>query len=246
MQLAGDLIDQKSQDHVAATGFIAAGPFTSQQTAKERERSRYEQLDDLIGTVGTAMLGLSVACARCHDHKFDPISSDDYYSMITAFGKTGFQTVGTDFEPEIYKAAKEEFERNHRPIVKALKAYEDNELPKRSSEMKKEWQSHETDETLLAKKQKDWEAKQIPVIKRGGLKQYPIEIRSSTANGNATIQTDGENITLITAQIRKKQLTPSKARPDRFRGSPPSCLRFSLTTDCPARARSGQGWQLRA
>ena len=204
MQLAGDLIDQKSHDHVAATGFIAAGPFTSQQTAKERERSRYEQLDDLIGTVGTAMLGLSVACARCHDHKFDPISSDDYYSMITAFGKTGFQTVGTDFEPEIYKAAKEEFERNHRPIVKALKTYEDNELPKRASEIKKEWQSHEADETLLAKNQKDWEAKQLPVIKRGGVKQYPIEIRSSTANGNATIQTDGENITLITGANPEK------------------------------------------
>jgi len=204
MQLAGDLIDQKSHDHVAATGFIAAGPFTSQQTAKERERSRYEQLDDLIGTVSTAMLGLSVACARCHDHKFDPISSDDYYSMITAFGKTGFQTVGTDFKPEIYKTAKEEFERNHQPIVKALKAYEDNDLPKRATEWHKEWQSHEVDETLLAKRQKDWEAKHIPIIKRSGLKQYPIEILSSTATGNATIQTDSAHITRLTGANPEK------------------------------------------
>ena len=204
MQLAGDLIDDKSQDHVAATGFIAAGPFTSQQTAKERERSRYEQLDDLIGTVGTTMLGLSVACARCHDHKFDPISADDYYSMITAFGKTGFQTVGTDFEPDAYKAAKEEFERKHQPIVKALKAYEDNDLPKRAAEWRKEWQSHEVDDTLLAKRQKDWEAKQTPIIKRGGLKQYPIDIRSSTATGNAKIQTDSENITRLTGANPEK------------------------------------------
>ncbi len=198
MQLAGDLIDDKSQDHVAATGFIAAGTFTSQQTAKERERSRYEQLDDLIGTVGTTMLGLSVACARCHDHKFDPISADDYYSMITAFGKTGFQTVGTDFEPGIYKADKEEFDRKHQPIVDALKAFEDSDLPKRAAEWRKAWQSHEVDDSLLAAGLKGWEEKQIPIIKRGGLKQYLIGLRTSTATGNATIQTDNAHITRLT------------------------------------------------
>ena len=194
MQLAGDLIDDQSYDHLAATGFIAAGPFTSQQTAKERERSRYEQLDDLISTVGTAMLGISVACARCHDHKFDPVSMDDYYSMISAFGKTGFQTVGTDFKPEVYKAAKEEFDRKHKPVVEALKAYEEGDLKKQAAQWHKTWLTNEVDESLLSKGQKAWEEAEIPNIKSGGLKQYAIEMRSSSATGNATIQTGNAGI----------------------------------------------------
>jgi hypothetical protein len=197
MQLAGDLIDDQSYDHLAATGFIAAGPFTSQQTAKERERSRYEQLDDLISTVGTAMLGLSVACARCHDHKFDPVTSDDYYSMISAFEKTGFQTVGTDFKPEVYKAAKAEFDRKHQPVVDALKAYEEGDLKKQAAEWHQAWLKNEVDESLLAKGQKAWEEAEIPRIKRGGLKQYAIEMRTSTATGNATIQTGSGGITRL-------------------------------------------------
>jgi len=197
MQLAGDLIDDQSYDHLAATGFIAAGPFTSQQTAKERERSRYEQLDDLIATVGTAMLGMSVACARCHDHKFDPVSSDDYYSMISAFGKAGFQTVGTDFKPEIYKAAKAEFDRKHQPVVEALKAYEEGDLKKQAAQWHKTWLTNEVDESLLAKGQKAWEEAEIPKIKQGGVKQYAIEMHTSTATGNATIQTGNGGITRL-------------------------------------------------
>ena len=198
MQLAGDLIDDQSYDHLAATGFIAAGPFTSQQTAKERERSRYEQLDDLIGTVGTAMLGMSVACARCHDHKFDPVSSDDYYSMISAFGKTGFQTVGTDFEPEVYKAEKEEFDRKHKPVVEALKAYEEGDLKKAAAQWHKKWLTNDVDDSQVAEQQKAWEKAQIPSIRRGGLKQYAIEMNKSVSTGGATIQTGAAGVTLLT------------------------------------------------
>ena len=74
LQIAGDQIEPKDYMAQAATGFLAAGPFTSQQTQKERERSRYEQLDDVVGTIGTSMLGLTIGCARCHDHKFDPLA----------------------------------------------------------------------------------------------------------------------------------------------------------------------------
>ncbi|MFT5130046.1 MAG: hypothetical protein ACI8W8_003675 [Rhodothermales bacterium] len=200
MQLAGDLIDDKSFDHLAATGFIAAGPFTSQQTAKERERSRYEQLDDLIATVGTAMLGLSVACARCHDHKFDPVSADDYYSMVAAFGKTGFQTVGTNFEPEVYATAKAEFERQHQPVVDALKTYEEGELRTRALEWQQKWLANEVDDALLATVQKTWEETQIPIINRGGLKQYAIEMRASSATGKAVIQTGHDHISLLSGE----------------------------------------------
>jgi len=129
LQIAGDQLGPTDYMSQAATGFLAAGPFTSQQTQKERERSRYEQLDDLIHTVGTATLGLTLGCARCHDHKFDPISSNDYYRMIAAFAETGFQDYQHDRSPEKYKTEKAAFDITHKPFVDARLKYEKEQLP---------------------------------------------------------------------------------------------------------------------
>lgn len=62
LQIAGDQIVPADYVAQSATGFLAAGPFTTQQTQKERERSRYEQLDDVVATIGTSMLGLTIGC----------------------------------------------------------------------------------------------------------------------------------------------------------------------------------------
>ena len=108
-----------------------AAPFTSQQTQKERERSRYEQLDDIVGTLGTTMLGLTVGCARCHDHKFDPLPTHDYYRIVSCFAATGFQDFDHDPDPSATRAAKEKFDRAHQPLVDARTKFEREELPKR-------------------------------------------------------------------------------------------------------------------
>ena len=129
LQIAGDLIGGNDHMAQAATGFLASGPFTSQQTQKERERSRYEQLDDLISTVGTATLGLTLGCARCHDHKFDPIPSHDYYRLIASFAETGFQDFQFDRQPDKYKQEKAAFDAEHNPFVDARVAYEKATLP---------------------------------------------------------------------------------------------------------------------
>ena len=81
-QIAGDALGAD-----VATGFLVGGPvdivgspdivLTSQQRADE--------LDDMVGTTGTAFLGLTLGCARCHSHKFDPISHREYYSMVAVF-----------------------------------------------------------------------------------------------------------------------------------------------------------------
>ncbi len=61
------------------------GAFPTQLTEAEFESARYNELDDMVSTTGTAMLGLTIGCARCHDHKFDPISSDEYYRIASVF-----------------------------------------------------------------------------------------------------------------------------------------------------------------
>ena len=133
-QLAGDLMAgtnwdtsekaERALELVSATGFIVGGPFTTQQTQKERERSRYEQLDDIIHTMGTSMLGLTVGCARCHDHKYDPIGTHDYYEWAAMFSDVGFADVGVDLQPNVYRDAKAAYDKAHTPLVAARAARE--------------------------------------------------------------------------------------------------------------------------
>ena len=87
-QIAGEQLAPDSQSARAATGFLVAGVENIIQTEKEFERDRYDKLDDIASTIGTAMLGLTIGCARCHDHKYDPISQRDYYRFLSTFGKT--------------------------------------------------------------------------------------------------------------------------------------------------------------
>ena len=87
-QIAGDELAPQNPLAVKATGFLAAGVFPTQLTEAEFERARYDELDDMIGTLGVAMLGVSTGCARCHDHKFDPIPTSDYYQLAAVFATT--------------------------------------------------------------------------------------------------------------------------------------------------------------
>ena len=82
-QIAGDEIDGKSFETMIATGFLRAGPRVAFREKDNPER-RWDYVDDLLGTVGRGVLGLTVNCARCHNHKFDPIAQKDYYSLAAA------------------------------------------------------------------------------------------------------------------------------------------------------------------
>jgi hypothetical protein len=79
-QIAGDEMDGKSNDSLIATGFLRMGPRVLFREKDNPER-RYDYLDEIIGTIGKGTLGLTVNCARCHNHKFDPISQKDYYAI---------------------------------------------------------------------------------------------------------------------------------------------------------------------
>lgn len=81
-QIAGDAMGAD-----IATGFLVAGPVDQVKGAdpKLRQAQRMNELDDMINTTGTAFLGLTIGCARCHNHKFDPVSQRDYYSLQAVF-----------------------------------------------------------------------------------------------------------------------------------------------------------------
>ena len=81
-QLAGDELDEVGPDHLVALGFCRNGPTISNQV---NEKNRVDEVDDVVATTGSVFLGLTVGCARCHDHKYEPISQHDYYRMFAVF-----------------------------------------------------------------------------------------------------------------------------------------------------------------
>ncbi len=86
-QLAGDVLPDADWLARSATGFLVAGSHdvVGNQAPEAALQQRADDLDDMVGATSTAFLGLTVQCARCHDHKFDPITQRDYYGLQAAF-----------------------------------------------------------------------------------------------------------------------------------------------------------------
>jgi Protein of unknown function (DUF1553)/Protein of unknown function (DUF1549)/Planctomycete cytochrome C len=82
-QLAGDEVKNTTLRSHIATSFLRLGTYES--NAADHTNARYAHLDDIVSTVSMAFLGLTVQCARCHDHKFEPVSQEDYYRMLAVF-----------------------------------------------------------------------------------------------------------------------------------------------------------------
>ncbi len=89
-QIAGDLLKPKSEsdreENLIATGFLALGSMDLNE--RDTEQFQLDRIDDQIDTVGRATMGLTLACARCHDHKFDPVPQKDYYAIAGIFAST--------------------------------------------------------------------------------------------------------------------------------------------------------------
>jgi hypothetical protein len=84
-QLAGDELPDRSYDSVTALGFCRNGPFIGDMVLMQNEMTRQDELDDIVSTTSAAFLGLSIGCARCHNHKYDPLAQKDYYRMVSVF-----------------------------------------------------------------------------------------------------------------------------------------------------------------
>ncbi len=90
-QIAGDILFPNDPQATVALGFLAAGPWDEsslrdiREDSIDRKAGQYLDRDDMVGTVGLSFLSATVQCARCHDHKFDPISQKEYYGLQAVF-----------------------------------------------------------------------------------------------------------------------------------------------------------------
>ena len=87
-QIAGDVLPDTDHRSVIATGFLVAGPWDevgqNQQSAAMKAVVRQDEMEDYVSVVGQTFLGLTLHCARCHDHKFDPVRQEEYYRLASA------------------------------------------------------------------------------------------------------------------------------------------------------------------
>ena len=90
-QLAGDLLPDATPDQVVATAFHRNAP-TNIEAGTDPAEDRYKVIVDRVNTTGTVWLGLTVGCAQCHNHKYDPISAKEYYELYAFFDKAPMET----------------------------------------------------------------------------------------------------------------------------------------------------------
>ena len=128
-QIAGDELAPENPLAWMATGFLGAGAFPTQLTEREFESTRYNELDDMTATTSVAFLGLSIGCARCHDHKFDPISSEDYYRFAASFTAAIRSEKTLDLDPEANRKIAADHKLKLEELRKELMAYEAEQLP---------------------------------------------------------------------------------------------------------------------
>ncbi len=99
-QLAGDELDAKNDELLVASGFNRLGPLRKNAGNQEVASSRNEVLTEMTNVVGSAFLGVTIGCARCHNHKFDPVRQSDYYRIQAYFAAV--------YDKDIVKATPEE------------------------------------------------------------------------------------------------------------------------------------------
>jgi hypothetical protein len=142
-QIVGDKIDKQS---AAGTGFFALGPTYASDGGDPDSiaQAKGETLDDRVDTFSRAFLGLTVACARCHDHKFDPIPQQDYYSIAGVFNNTreGETPLADESVVAAYHQARRPIYDRHDQIGKTRTKASQEKRPVSSEEQKQinSWQ----------------------------------------------------------------------------------------------------------
>jgi len=117
-QLAGDLLPGRDQDTLIATGFNR-NTLTNREGGTDPEQFRQEQVVDRAATLGTVWLGLTVGCAQCHNHKFDPIQQKEFYQIAAFFDSEDEVDVPAPLPGEIgpWLAARPEYERKREELL---------------------------------------------------------------------------------------------------------------------------------
>ena len=158
-QLAGDELPDATIETITATGYYRLGIWDDEPA--DPELARYDELDDIITVTGQGMLGLTMNCARCHDHKIDPIPQQDYYAMLaffqglTPYGTRGNQTANNQWEeagPDVM-AKRRDWARRRGELQRDIRKIEQRGIAKMSAPDQRATEGPERAAVLKAKLQ---------------------------------------------------------------------------------------------
>jgi hypothetical protein len=126
LQIAGDDLAPGNRDALIATGFCRCGPREVVGGNVIPEEKRQSELTEITGTVGSVFLGMTIGCARCHDHKFDSIPTTDYYRLQSFFAASELtdSPISSQKDREAYAAVEKAIQQKVAPFKKELAALE--------------------------------------------------------------------------------------------------------------------------
>jgi len=206
-QIAGDMLPNVDIDQKIATGFHR-NTMVNQEGGIDPEESRFEILVDRVSTTATVWLGSTIACAQCHNHKYDPFSQKDFYRLMAFFDNAefqiGYQSPGEDnsryiLEPQISLPTPEQEERRRLldGEIKQIEAKLRTQTPDLDAEQAK-WERELLDE------QSKWIALDpIKLESTGGATLKKLDDKSVLVGG----ATEEQDIYLITAKTDLKNIT---------------------------------------
>jgi hypothetical protein len=136
-QLAGDLLPKVTVEQKVATGFHR-NTLTNKEGGVDQEQYRVEQVVDRVNTTAKAFLGITLGCAQCHDHKYDPFSQREYYQMFAFFNCDREVDIPAplDEDPQAEKKLRDQFVARRAALVKALENYT-RQLPAKQQKWEK-------------------------------------------------------------------------------------------------------------
>jgi hypothetical protein len=194
-QIAGDVLRPDDKHAVVATGFLVAGPYDEvgkqQQSAAMKLVVRQDELEDLVSVVGQTFLGLTVNCARCHDHKFDPIRQREYYQLCSALD--GVQHGTRDLsEPAVREQARK-LDQEIAALQKTLRELEAKKPPDeggRREELKHQIAAQSDERAKLNVFTTYAVTPQTPGVTHVLLRGNPASLGNSVTPGGAATRTD--------------------------------------------------------
>ncbi len=170
-QIAGDLLPKATQDQIVATGYLR-NSMINEEGGIDPEQFRMEAMFDRMDAIGKGILGLTIQCCQCHNHKYDPITQADYYRMF-AFLNSCHEANVAVYTPD------EQLKRSN--IFRLIKAIEDDLKHKHPDWQKKmrAWEAEEKTRVV------DWTIVRPELDASGGQKHYVLDDGSILAQGYA-------------------------------------------------------------
>ena len=190
-QIAGDELWPGDKDALIATGFLRAGPIHLVGGNQDEDMNRQEVLTEMTGALGNVFLGMTVGCARCHNHKFDPIPQADYYKLQAVLAATEFEDISlaTKEEHKKYKEAKKAYAEREKVVTDAIKEIEKPYREKLKAEKRTRLAQEFAAALEIPKEQRNGEQKRLAGEAEAQLKVSWDEVLAVLAPGDAVKRT---------------------------------------------------------